>query len=50
MEWYKIHNELGELDSKPNIEELRKRLEDIFKKSVDEEKIHEDEKLSDSEK
>ena len=33
-----------------NIEELRKRLEDAFKKSVEEEKIHENEKLSDSEK
>ena len=34
----------------PNIEELRKRLEDTFKKSVEEENIHENEKLSDSEK
>ena len=34
----------------PNIEELRKRLEDAFKKSVEEENIHENEKLSDSEK
>ena len=32
-----------------NIEELRKLLEDAFKKSVEEEKIHEVEKLSDSE-
>ena len=32
----------------PNIEELRKLLEDAFKKSVEEEKIHEVEKLSDS--
>ena len=31
-----------------NIEELRKLLEDAFKKSVEEEKIHEVEKLSDS--
>ena len=34
----------------PNIEELRKSLEDTFKKSVEEENIHENEKLSDSEK
>ena len=33
----------------PNIEELRKLLEDTFEKSVEEEKIHEYEKLSDSE-
>ncbi len=32
-----------------NIEELRKLLEDAFKKSVEQEKIHEVEKLSDSE-
>jgi hypothetical protein len=50
MEWYKIHNELGELDSIPTFEELKIRLEDTIKKSIEEENTDEDKKNIDPKK